>query len=453
MELKGRKVLVVGAGKSGIGCCRLLKQEEACPVLLDNGKGADPENIKKRLCDAGLDAGSIEIRTGDAGDLSGVDIAVLSPGVPLNNPAAVAVKEAGIPVWGEVELAYRCGKGTVTAITGTNGKTTTTALTGELLKTTYDDVQVVGNIGDPYTEHAHDMTDDTRVVLEISSFQLETIEKFHPHVSVITNITPDHLDRHGSMENYIDAKFRVAENQTEEDYIVLNYEDPVLRERAEGLKPQVIWFSSKQKIKGFYYSEGAIFDNTEGINERLIRAEEMNILGLHNMENAMAAIAMAKVQGVPVDTIIDALKVFRAVEHRIEYVRTLDDIIYYNDSKGTNTDAAIKAIEAMTRPVVVIGGGYDKHSEYDDWIGTFPGRVRALVLIGETKEKIAACADKYGFKDHVFADDLEDAVEKARKLAHKGDAVLLSPACASWDMFKNYEERGRMFKALVNELK
>ncbi|MBQ9827580.1 MAG: UDP-N-acetylmuramoyl-L-alanine--D-glutamate ligase, partial [Lachnospiraceae bacterium] len=258
---------------------------------------------------------------------------------------------------------------------------------------------------------------------------------------------------HKTMENYIDAKLSVAKNQTEDDFIVLNYEDPVLRKRAEGLRPQVIWFSSKQKINGFYFSQGAIFDNTEGFNERIVRAEEMNILGLHNMENAMAAAAMAKAQGVPVDDISDALRVFKAVEHRIEYVRTLDDIIYYNDSKGTNTDAAIKAIEAMTRPAVVIGGGYDKHSEFDDWIECFPGKVRALVLIGETKEKIAACAEKHGFTDCFFAGSLEEAVLKARELAHTGDAVLLSPACASWDMFKNFEERGRMFKALVNELR
>ncbi len=453
MDLAGKKVLVAGTGKSGIGCIKLLTEENACITVFDNGNNVDEAVIIKRLQDAGIDPEGKEINAGDISSIGKMDLAVLSPGIDPESKLAADLKDKGIPVIGEIELAFRQGKGTVTAITGTNGKTTTTALTGEILSRFFNDVKVVGNIGNPYTEAASGLTDDSRVVAEISSFQLQTTVDFHPHVTAILNITPDHLDRHKTMENYIEAKFSIAKNQTAEDYIILNHDDDNIRNYKGDIKPCRIWFSSKEKIKGFYYREGAIFDNTEGINERLITSSEMNILGIHNMENAMAAMAMAKVQGVPPEVIWEAVSSFKAVEHRIEYVRTFNDIDFYNDSKGTNTDAAIKAVMAMTRPSVVIGGGYDKNSEFDDWIETFPGRVRHLVLMGETRDKIADCAKAHGFTDISFADDLEDAVNKAYKAAKAGDAVLLSPACASWDMFRDYEERGRLFKELVNGLK
>ena len=344
------------------------------------------------------------------------DIAVLSPGVPTDLPFVLEMQERKIPIWGEIELAYRCSKGKLFAITGTNGKTTTTALTGEIMKTYFESVFVVGNIGMPYTEYAMDMTDNSVTVAEISSFQLETIHKFHPQISAILNITPDHLNRHHTMECYVDTKANIARNQTKDEVCVLNYEDAYL-----------------QKIA-------------------VCTIHDMNLLGKHNYENVMAAIAIAMHAGVPIDCIRKAVKEFHAVEHRIEYVCEVDGVKYYNDSKGTNPDAAIKAVEAMVAPTVVIGGGYDKKSTYEEWIASFKDKVKCLVLLGETKDAIAETAKKAGFTNIIMTDSLKEAVRVCSEQAVPGDAVLLSPACASWDMFKSYEERGRLFKEYVHEL-
>ncbi len=384
--------------------------------------------------------------------LDTLDIVILSPGVPADLPLVNRMREKGILVTGEVELAFESGKGDVLAITGTNGKTTTTALLGEIMKNYRDDVSVVGNIGNPYTAAAGKMSGDSITVAEMSSFQLETILDFRPKVSAILNFTPDHLNRHHTMEAYVNAKKNIARNQTEEDYCILNYEDRLTREFGENIRAQVLYFSSRRKLeKGICLEDGKIIYRNEGTTE-ICGVEELNLLGVHNYENVMAAAAMALVYGVPAEIVRESVKAFKGVEHRIEYVAEKNGVAYYNDSKGTNPDAAIKGIQAMNRPTVLIGGGYDKESVYTEWINSFEGKVKRLILLGETKEKIAEDARSCGFYDYVFADTFEEAVLEAAKTAKPGDAVLLSPACASWDMFPSYEVRGEKFKEIVNSL-
>jgi UDP-N-acetylmuramoylalanine--D-glutamate ligase len=309
----------------------------------------------------------------------------------------------------------------------------------------------VGNIGIPYTSVAAETTEETVTVAEISSFQLETTHAFAPKVSAILNITPDHLNRHHTMECYIRTKEDITKNQTKADFCILNYEDEVLREFAGQCPATVVFFSSKRVLdEGFYLDGDDIYYAHEGQKNHVIRTDELNLLGRHNYENVMAAAAMAVSFGVPMEKIVEVLKTFTAVEHRIEYVTEKRGIRFYNDSKGTNPDAAIQGIRAMNRPTFLIGGGYDKQSEYDEWIEAFDGKVKALVLIGQTADKIAECAHRHGFTDTVKADTLEEAVRYCYDHAVSGDAVLLSPACASWGMFTNYEERGRMFKDIAN---
>lgn len=451
MDLKGKKVLVVGSGISGIGAAELLCRKEAEPVLYDGNADLKEEDIKAKLpgdC-------SVKVVLGDMPSevLTDISLAVYSPGVPLTIPVTDMLKGRNIPIWGEVELAYRCGKGKVLAITGTNGKTTTTALVGEIMKNWKGDVHVVGNIGTPYTSAALKMKDDTVTVAEISSFQLETVDKFHPAVSAILNITPDHLNRHGTMDNYIAAKKRIAENQDKKDVCVLNYDDLETRAFAGETKASVVFFSRKEEVSpGVYLKDDRIIYN-DGLRETaLCSIGELKLLGGHNHENVMAAVAIAVSAGTPLPVIRKVIREFEAVEHRIEYVTEKGGIKYYNDSKGTNPDAAIRGIQAMDRPTHLIGGGYDKDSEYDEWIEAFDGKVKTLVLIGATRDKIAGAARKHGFQDIVLADTLEEAVDICAGRAKPGDAVLLSPACASWGMFDNYEQRGRVFKDLVRNL-
>lgn len=455
MDVKEKYVLVFGAGKSGIGAAGLLLHEQAKVILYDGNAKQDPEEIRRKL-NAGAD---VEIILGELSDevLDRLELVVLSPGVPADLPVVLKMKEKEIPVWGEVELAYRVGKGEVLAITGTNGKTTTTSLLGEIMKAYREDVQVVGNIGTAYTSVALDTTEDTVTVAEISSFQLETIEKFHPKASAITNITEDHLNRHHTMEEYIRVKERITENQTMEDVCVLNYEDEVLRAFGEKLigeqKVQVLFFSSLRALQdGIYCQDGTIWLAENGEREPIVRTDELKILGQHNYENVMTAVGMAYYAGVPMDVIRKAVCAFQGVEHRIEYVCEKNGVVYYNDSKGTNPDAAIKGIQAMNRPTLLIGGGFDKQSTYESWIRAFDGKVKYLVLIGETREKIAETARREGFHEILMAENLEEAVKICADKAEPGDAVLLSPACASWDQFDSYEQRGDLFKEYVRAL-
>ena len=451
MEVKGRKVLVFGAGISGIGAAGLLEANGADVILYDGNEKLDPASLKEQLGEksgAAVLTGKLPQET-----ITSLDMAVLSPGVPTDLPVVLAMKEAGVQVIGEIELAYQFGKGDVLAITGTNGKTTTTSLLGQIMKQAREEVYVVGNIGNPYTAVAGQMTERAVTVAEISSFQLETIREFRPKVSAILNITPDHLNRHHTMEAYIEAKENIAVNQTEDDFCILNYEDRLLREFGENLRAKVLYFSSQRKLEeGIFLEDGEIVLCLNGQKETICHVDELQILGTHNHENVMAAAAMAYVYGVPAETIRKSVLSFGGVEHRIEYVAEKNGVAYYNDSKGTNPDAAIKGIRAMKRPTVLIGGGYDKESEYTEWIESFDGKVKKLILLGQTREKIARDAEKCGFTDYVFADSFEEAVHMAVKEAVSGDAVLLSPACASWDMFPSYEVRGDKFKEIVNSL-
>lgn len=448
MDMKNKKVLVFGSGISGIGAGKLLEQVGASVVLYDGKETLDKEVLKAQLGDDT----KAEIILGELSEevMETLDLVVMSPGVPTDLPVVLKMRDMGIPIWGEVELAYTYGKGDVLAITGTNGKTTTTALLREIMKNYKESVFVVGNIGNPYTAAALEMREDSVAVAEMSSFQLETIHEFRPKVSAILNITPDHLNRHHTMEAYIKAKEDIAKNQTKEDTCVLNYEDEVTRKIGENVKANVLYFSSQRKLdRGIYLDDGNIILRQD--EEILVcNVNELKLLGTHNYENVMAAVAMAAAYGTPMEVIRRTIKEFAGVEHRIEFVREKDGVAYYNDSKGTNPDAAIKGIQAMNRPTVLIGGGYDKDSEYEEWIQAFDGKVKLLVLVGATKEKIAEAAERVGFVSYVMADSFEEAVEKCIEAAEPGDAVLLSPACASWGMFKNYEERGDKFKELVN---
>lgn len=446
--------IVAGTGKSGISATKLLVNHGVKVYLFDENKDRDIEAIKEKTGDSEL----VQIELGELGEdaLSSSQLMVISPGIPVDAPFTDVVRNAGIPIWSEIELAYHYGKGKIAAITGTNGKTTTTALVGEIVKAHNAKTIVVGNIGIPYTELCDTTDDDSDTVAEISSFQLETVIDFHPNVSAILNLTPDHLDRHYTFENYGNVKFSITKNQTMDDVTVLNYDDEHTRAMGEKAKDHchVVYFSRLEKpAGGVYVEDGDIIleDGDKKIN--VLAIKDLKLMGAHNVENVLAAVGISYYMGVPVDVIRDVATSFKAVAHRIEYVDTIDGVAYYNDSKGTNPDAAIKGIQAMVAPTFLIGGGYDKGSEYDEWIEAFDGKVKWLVLIGQTAQKIADCAKRHGFNSIIFEENLQDAVAYCHENAVDGDAVLLSPACASWGQFDNYEQRGDMFKEYVRSYK
>ena len=447
MEYNGKKALVCGMARSGIAAAKLLKKLGAEVTLQDMKKreelSADVRNLENE---------GIVLYTGANPDdiACEQDIIVLSPGIPCDLPFITAAEAAGVSVISEVELAYTLTKCPITAITGTNGKTTTTTLTGEIMKAVYGNTAVVGNIGIPYSEEVEKLTEKDWVVAEISSFQMEKAKEFHPHISAVLNITPDHLNRHKTMEVYIAMKERVFEKQTAEDFCILNYGDEACRKMADKTAAKVFFFSSSEKLEEGIYLDGENIEvRWNDINETLINVNDLQILGVHNHENVMAAAAAAICANIPLDTIRSVLKAFAGVEHRIEYVATVDGVDYYNDSKGTNVDASIRAVLAMKKPIVLIGGGYDKGSSFDEWTQLFPGRVKHLVLIGVTAPLVRASAEKFGFTAISECETFKEAVDLCREKAEDGDCVLLSPACASWGMFDNYEQRGDLFKEQV----
>ena len=503
--MSSQKVLVAGTGISGISAAKLLLDMGGEVVLYDGNEKLKEEELKKKLDDN--EKVTVVLGELKRTDLLGVELCIISPGIPLESPFVAILDDMNIPIWSEIQLAYHCAKGRLAAITGTNGKTTTTALTGQIMKDYFDSVFVVGNIGIPYTQVALETKESSVTVAEVSSFQLETIMDFHPQVSAILNITPDHLDRHGTMERYIAIKESIAMNQSEEDTIVLNYDDPVLRsfglkEKPEkkddeekdsleksadpetgaeeedsqntsgdskkddqenkdsgtgipefDLKAKVVFFSSRSRLEeGLFLDGDRIVWRRNGKQEDVVNIHDLNLLGRHNYENVMAAAAIGLAMGVPLSSIRKTAEAFQAVEHRIEFVAERYGVKYYNDSKGTNPDAAIQAIRAMPGSTILIAGGYDKHSEFDEWIESFEGKVRYLVLIGQTRDKIARCAREHGFHDIMYAEDMQEAVRVCASYANMGENVLLSPACASWGMFRNYEERGRVFKECVRSL-
>lgn len=453
MNWKNKKVFVIGTGISGIAAADLLVKVGSDVVLYDGNKELEAEKVRERL--KYPEKVNVVIGDVEAEVKKNAEYIVLSPGVPIDQPLVEEFRGMGKTILGEIELAYTIAKGKIAAITGTNGKTTTTALVGEIFRTYFESVFVVGNIGIPFTGVALEIGENAAVAAEISSFQLETVNEFHPKVSAVLNITPDHLNRHYTMENYGNTKLQIAKNQTKEDVCVLNYEDAFLREKAELIPAKVFYFSSEQSLdEGIYLTkDGNIILAMDGKEIVVCHINELNLLGKHNYENVMAAVAIGYFMGVPMECIQKALHTFVAVEHRIEYVAEKNGVKYYNDSKGTNTDAAIQGIRAMITPTVLIGGGYDKGSEYDDWIEAFDGKVKLLVLLGQTADKIAETARRHGFDNIVMVSSLEEAVKISAEHALPGEAVLLSPACASWGMFKNYEERGNMFKEYVRAMK
>ncbi len=448
-----KKVLVVGTGKSGINAGKLLLEKGAEVVFYDDNVALDVEKLLGQF----EQNSDIKVVLGEVNNkiLADIDLMVISPGVPVDSAVANTVRENDIPIWSEIELAYQASKGHLAAITGTNGKTTTTSLVGEIFKQYTENSFTVGNIGIPYTEVAMDMDEESYTVAEVSSFQLETIAEFRPHVSAVLNVTPDHLNRHYTMENYASVKLDVCRNQTKDDYLVLNYDDEIARAMAKDKRVQarVVYFSRLQDLEeGICLQDNAIVIKNANEMIKVIDIEDLLLLGNHNIENYMAGIAVAYYMGIPMEYIVATLKEFKGVAHRIEFVREVNGVAYYNDSKGTNPDAAIKGIQAMNRKTVLIGGGYDKGVDFDEWIQAFDDKVKKLILIGQTAQLIADTARKYGFNDVVLAEDLKEAVVLSAEEAKAGEAVLLSPACASWGMFDNYEQRGDMFKEYVNQL-
>jgi UDP-N-acetylmuramoylalanine--D-glutamate ligase len=449
MTFENKKVIVVGLAKSGISAIKVLSQIGA-KVSVTDIKKADQlvdiiEAIKPYVQ---------EIVVGEHPEaLDRYDIAVMSPGVPLDIPFVIQMKTAGIQIIGEIELAYQLCKGQFIGITGTNGKTTTTALTGEIFEASELSYNVVGNIGLPAVSKALEATEETFMITEISSFQLETILDFHAKVAAVLNLTPDHLNRHKTMAKYIDAKARIFENQDDSDALVLNYDDVPTRELATITKSRVHFFSRKTQIgQSAYIEDGQIVLNCYGTIEPVCSVSDLLIFGRHNEENALAASLICRLAGLDTSVIATGLKNFKGVEHRIEYTATVEGRKFYNDSKGTNPDSTICAIEAMAVPTHLIAGGYDKDSDFGPMIDVFGDKIKSLILLGATKHNIADAAREKGYEAIVFVESMEEAVRVAFERSQEGEAILLSPACASWDMYDNFEQRGEHFKACVHNM-
>ena len=447
MELKGKKVLVVGLGKSGLAAALFLRRKGAQVTVSDVRSAAALDKAIPALLDEG-----IMVEAGGHGLLTfrRQDLIVVSPGVPLDTPELVQVRNFGLLVIGELELAAHFLAGKTLAITGSNGKTTTTSLCGEILTAAFPHVQVGGNIGVPVIALVDQSREDGWSVLEVSSFQLETTFDFRPDIAVILNITPDHLDRHGSFENYIAAKERIFANQRPEDALVLNADDEVASRSAIRAKSRIFWFSRTRIIRqgAFVHDGGVWFRATEqSAPEFILKVSAIPLKGLHNVENVLAAVCSARLAGVAREIIRDAIQKFRAVEHRLEFVATVNGVDYYNDSKATNVDAALKAIEAFPSGIHLILGGKDKGSDYRVLRPLIQERVKAIYTIGAASEKIITHLE--GAAPIVDSGTLDVAVTKAADAARPGDIILLAPACSSFDQFENYEQRGQIFKDLV----
>ncbi|MBF4691603.1 UDP-N-acetylmuramoyl-L-alanine--D-glutamate ligase [Fusibacter ferrireducens] len=450
MIFKNQRVLVIGLAKSGISAIKALKEEGALVLVNDSKTATQLESLIPEIMPYVTET----IFGGHPEQIQEIDLVVVSPGVPLDLPFIQKIRQKNIPIIGEIELAFQLCKGTFIGITGTNGKTTTTALTGEMFKNAGKDHFVVGNIGIPAVSRAKEATDKTVMVTELSSFQLESIIDFRAHIAAILNVTPDHLNRHKTMANYVEAKARVIENQNEADYLILNYDNEITRALGKKAKSKVIYCSQKTILdEGVYVESGYFIIRLDSKKISVCRIDEMFILGAHNVENALASIAMAYLSGIQVETIKQTLMTFKGVEHRIEYVGTINDRKFYNDSKGTNVDSTVCALKSMQTNTVLIAGGMDKGSTFEALFEAFEGKVTAMVLLGETKHLIRAEALKNQFENCVLVANMEEAVSKAYELSDKGDAILLSPACASWDMYDNFEKRGEHFKKCVHTLK
>ncbi|WP_195335754.1 UDP-N-acetylmuramoyl-L-alanine--D-glutamate ligase [Paraclostridium bifermentans] len=452
MDLKNKNVLLVGLAKTGVSTIKKLNKLGANIIVNDIKSKEKLEGIIEEIDN--LD--NIEYVLGKhLENIENIDLTIVSPGVPLDLPFIEKIKSEGIKIIGEVELAYKLSKNpTFIGITGTNGKTTTTSLVGEMFKKANKDTYIVGNIGNPVIDTVDLTNENSYLVTELSSFQLESIEYFKPKVSTIINITEDHLNRHHTMENYINAKARIFKNQDKTDFTILNYDDSIVRDLGKSSNGNVLYFSIKEEVKqGAYLDKNNnIVIKVDGEELVLMNKSELSLPGNHNLENAMSAILMAYVLNIDTDVIIETLRTFKGVEHRLEFVTNKDGIMFVNDSKGTNPDSTIKAITSYEKPIVLIAGGYEKQSDFTEMIKYATKNVKALVLLGQTADKIATTAKEHGINKISKVEDMEAAVKKAYEIAESGDVVLLSPACASWDMYPNFEARGLDFKENIYKL-
>jgi UDP-N-acetylmuramoylalanine--D-glutamate ligase len=452
MELNDKRVLVVGLGKSGVASALFMKAHGARVTVSDTKSGDELRNEIPVLLDHG-----ITVETGGHGDRTfrGQDLIVVSPGVPVDAPPLLQARAAGETVIGEIELAAQFLPGPIVAITGSNGKTTTTTLTGEIMTAAGFTALVGGNIGTPAISLADRAQPETVIVLEVSSFQLETIQTFRPKVAVVLNVTPDHLDRHRTLEVYVDAKARIFENQQASDFAVLNADDPICVTLAARTRAQVFWFSRQKEVQhgAWVRDDNIVFRDASGQRE-ILQVSEIPLKGAHNLENVLAAACASALMGCGPEKIRQAVRDFKAVEHRLEFVATVRGVDYYNDSKATNVDATIKALESFPANIHLILGGKDKGSDYTVLNNLLRQRVKRVYTIGAAAAKIESqiISSKNGGPELVHAETLENAVRKASAVAQSGDVVLLAPACASFDQFKSYEHRGKVFKDFVRSL-
>jgi UDP-N-acetylmuramoylalanine--D-glutamate ligase len=447
MELNGKRVLVVGLGKSGVASALFMKNHGARVTVSDTKSGDELRNEIPVLLDNG-----ITVETGGHGDRTfrGQDLIVVSPGVPVDAPPLVQARSLGETVIGEIELAAQFLPGPIVAITGSNGKTTTTTLTGEILTASGLPALVGGNIGTPAISLAERAKPGAVIVLEISSFQLETIQSFRPKVAVVLNVTPDHLDRHRTFEIYAAAKTRIFENQQNEDRAVLNADDPTCVAMSKKTRGQVFWFSRQKEVeRGAWVRDGNIVFRDASGQREILQVSEIPLKGAHNLENVLAAVCAAVLMGCAPEKIRSAVHDFKAVEHRLEFVASIRGVDYYNDSKATNVDATIKALESFPANIHLILGGKDKGSDYTVLNDLLRQRVKRVYTIGAAAAKIES---QIRGPEIVHAESLENAIRKANATAQPGDVVLLAPACASFDQFKSYEHRGRVFKEVVKGL-
>ncbi len=452
MELKDKLVVVVGLGRrTGVETVKFLDAAGAQVIVTDTkDQGELKEEIKALAdCQVQFDLGGHSLNL-----ILQSDLIIISPGVPVDIPLLVKARAEEIEIISEIELAYRYCKAPIVAITGTNGKTTTTTLIGQIFNATGRHTVVGGNIGRALIADVPQLEREDLVIAEISSFQLEAIKSFKPQISLFLNITPDHLDRHGSFDEYLKAKRRMAINQDQGDYAILNYDDPLVREFGEYTNANVVFFSQKTKLDlpGVYLEENKIVSNLSGKLEEIIDVDQIRIKGPHNLENALGAVAVGLLLKVDRKVLVQKLKEFSGVEHRIEDVAVIDGVRFINDSKGTNPIAAIKALETFEPPIILIAGGKDKNSDFDDFAQVAVKKVKAMVLLGETAEMIDSSLREFGYEAIHHVNTLENSVKVAKDLAAGEGIVLLSPACASWDMFNNYEERGELFKETVRAL-
>ncbi len=447
MELNGKRALVVGLGKSGVASALFMKAHGAQVTVSDTKSGDELRNEIPVLLDHG-----ITVETGGHGDRTfrGQDLIVVSPGVPVDAPPLVHARSLGESVIGEIELAAQFLSGPVIAITGSNGKTTTTTLMGEIMAASAFPVLVGGNIGTPAISLAERAKSETVIVLEVSSFQLETIQTFRPKIAVVLNVTPDHLDRHRTFETYADAKARIFENQQASDFAVLNADDPTCVAMGKRTRAQVFWFSRQKEVeRGAWVRDGNIVFRDASGQREILQVSEIPLKGAHNLENVLAAVCAGVLMGCAPEKIRQAVQEFKAVEHRLEFVATVDGVDYYNDSKATNVDATIKALESFPANIHLILGGKDKGSDYTVLNDLIRQRVKRIYTIGAAAAKIES---QVKGAEVVHAETLENAIRKAHSVAQPGDVVLLAPACASFDQFKSYEHRGKVFKDVVSGL-